>query len=480
MRGVKYILIPAGILVLIAVAGAFDLFEKESDDYNVLIIVIDTLRADHLSTYGYFRETSPNIDEFAAESIKFNNHFCQIPFTPPSHWSIFTGLYPHTHNIAAYNWNQNPNHNWTNFTRPQINRSDWNRTIRPPVNWSQFNRTNVSTLVRNNTVMLEQIINRTKGFPILPFILKDEGYKTAAFVSSGMVGTLEAVFEEWTFNEERSGTGFRKTTDDAIAWLEENKDEKFFLWVHYWDVHQPYQPIPEYDIFEDEKKDKYSSARYDGEIRYVDHKIGQLLDKIDELGLKENTIVIITGDHGEMFGEYNCRDFTGKNTPCTGHYVSLYNPETYVPLIIRVPGVEAKQINSITQSVDLAPTIVELLDAEVDDVNTSFEGYSLLPLINDEERQYEFAFSELRKGGSYSKSLMVPGWKLMLIENNGGKIVRLYDMEKGEDEDFSQSEQEIASELIIEMDNLMKGKELENAEPDEETKKMLRSLGYVS
>jgi len=63
--------------VLIAVAGAFDLFEKESDDYNVLIIVIDTLRADHLSTYGYFRETSPNIDEFAAESIKFNNHFCQ-------------------------------------------------------------------------------------------------------------------------------------------------------------------------------------------------------------------------------------------------------------------------------------------------------------------------------------------------------------------------------------------------------------------
>jgi hypothetical protein len=100
--------------------------------------------------------------------------------------------------------------------------------------------------------------------------------------------------------------------------------------------------------------------------------------------------------------------------------------------------------------------------------------------MEDEERQYEFSFSELKKGTTYSRSLVVPGWKLMLIENKGGKIVRLYDLEKGEAEDFSRKEEEIAEELIIELDNLVKGNELENAEPDEETKKMLRSLGYVS
>ena len=435
-------------------------------DCNVLLIIIDTLRADHLSCYGHDRDTSPNIDRFAEGAVIFNNNFCHIPFTPPSTTSILTGLYPHTHNAFMLN---------RSATDERINDSD-----------------------------------------ILPKMLSMHGYKTGGFLSSRMVRFLEKSFDDSAVNEEgkfyrdelvpedKKKAGFNKTTEEALSWLDKNHEEKFFLLVHYWDVHAPYRPIEEFDLFTtgNESRGEKQSVKYDGEIRFVDHKIDMIMDKIDTLGVSDNTIVIITSDHGEAFGEYDCKDFwqdrkghhhdvdpygagvqiigrgQGGGMPCKGHYNSLHRPEIYTPLIIRVPGDRGgREVDSITQSVDLYPTIFELLDLPLDH---DIDGKSLVPLMTGEKREHDFTFSELRKRGAgfFATSIKTPEWKLIQIERKTSNVTRLYNSNEKK-KDVASENAEIVEFLSDEIYNILEGKDLELEEPDEETEKMLRSLGYL-
>jgi len=197
----------AGLLLVILAFGNYTgclilgEYEKyECIDCNVIVFTIDTLRADHVSSYGYFENTTPFLDEIAEKGISFDNAFSQIPHTPPSHWSIFSGLYPCRHGKFV----------------PKANGSD--------------------------------IITLSE-------ILGENGYTTSAFTGSYMVEGFAGEFEY--FNS-RTGKGRYKrltfrpamdTTKEVLSWLDNHSREKLFLWVHYFDPHSPYEPPKEYDIF---------------------------------------------------------------------------------------------------------------------------------------------------------------------------------------------------------------------------------------
>ncbi len=404
---------------------------------NLLFIMIDTLRADHLSCYGHERETSPNIDRLAAESILFENHYCSIPFTPGSHWSNFTGRYPH------------------NFG--------------------------------------DSISEAAEGVmgdaPVMTLVLREQGYRTAAFISNDMVKFLGGMFGHFErFNErqyrKKHDTGFYQTTNAALQWLDGNTREPFFLFIHYWDPHAVYNPINEFDLWsEGLEGNQREAALYDGEIRFVDTKVRMLLDKLDELGLDDDTIVVLTSDHGEAFGEHDGRDFLlqKESTYYTGHYKGLFDTETRVPLLLRVPGLDGgRKVNSVTQSVDLLPTLLELL---VIGNERTIDGSSLLPLINGEPRPDSYAFSEMRKrvGGRtvLSKSIVADGWKLMAIESDEGEVLRLHRLEQGEDQNLAGVEGPLAEELRQRIHDLTDGRVMEEEERDAETLERLRSLGYI-
>ncbi len=411
--------------------------EPEPARPNLLFIMIDTLRADHLSCYGHERETSPNIDAFAAESVLFENHYCSIPFTPGSHWSNFTGRYPH------------------NF---------------------------------GESISLAAEGEMTDA-PVMTLVLREAGYRTAAFISNDMVKFLGTVFGHFErFNERqyrnKHDTGFYQTTNAALQWLDSNTREPFFLFVHYWDPHAEYNPIDEYDLWsEGLKGNERQAALYDGEIRFVDSKVRMLLDKLEELDLADETIVVITSDHGEAFGDHDGRDFLlqEKSAFYTGHYKGLFDTETRVPLLLRVPGMAgSRRVESVTQSVDLLPTLLQLLGIENE---RTVDGGSMLPLIHGEERPDSFAFSEMRKRVQgrtvLSKSIVADGWKLMAIESDQGEVIRLHRLAEGEDLDLAGEEEPLARELLQRIKDLTGGKVLEEEEHDEETLERLRSLGYI-
>jgi len=404
---------------------------------NLVLIMIDTLRADHLSCYGHHRETSPFIDSFAAENVIFDNHYCSIPFTPGSHWSTFTGRYPHNFGDSI----------------PMANQGEMTDT------------------------------------PVITLVLREQGYRTAAFISNDMVKFLGGAFGHFERFDEgkyrnKHDTGFYQTTNAALEWLDGNTRKPFFLFIHYWDPHAVYNPIAEFDLWSAGLEgNELAAARYDGEIRFVDTKVQMLLDKLDQLDLDQETIVVITSDHGEAFGEHDGRDFLlrEESTYYTGHYKGLFDSEIRVPLLMRVPGLAGgRRVDTVTQSVDLLPTLFELLDI---DNERTVDGRSLLPLIRGEERPDSFAFSEMRKRVQgrtvLSKSIVTGGWKLMAIESDQGEVLRLHRLEQGEDQNLAGREGRLAEALRQRIRDLTDGKVMEEEERDAETIERLRSLGYI-
>jgi len=282
------------------------------DKVNVILISIDTLRADHVGCYGYERNTSPNIDSFANDSLFFENAYSPWPTTVPALNSIMTGALISNERIK-----------------------------------------DITSYYFNATYLAE--------------ILRNKGYYTAGFTDHYALGTKNKRFgKEWyviqkgldTF--QNFGKGHKDVTshiltENVINWLDRNHKNKFFLWVHYFDPHHNYAPLPKYeglfgysiirsygriynpmDILEIRKIEKSLTKKeieclkclYDSEIFYTDMCIGKVFDIIKELNLWENTVIIITADHGEEFRE-RIR---------IGHGTSVYNEVIRVPLIIKIPN----------------------------------------------------------------------------------------------------------------------------------------------
>ncbi len=337
--------------------------------YNVILIGIDTLRADHLGCYGYKRPTSPAIDDFAKKSILFKNCYSQAPKTAPSFMSIMTARYPTYHGILS---------------------------IADAENGGK-----VYVLNENITTFAE--------------ILKKNDYRTAGFTDGAQ---LEPVFgfsrgfDYYSTNPYDAGNyrGLGSIPEKEILYfLEQAKNESFFVFFHTYVVHNPWDsPWPYINLFSDGydgpfkitdgfpqkikwlqnirvesyrsfisamRRSKnyedieYYKAIYDGAIKYVDDFFARLLDYLSKLGLLEKTIIIFTSDHGQEFLEHKI----------FGHK-QLYNELLHVPLIIYIPGFNHKVANQIVRSVDIMPTILDAIGIKLDE---QLHGTSLLNTLEN-------------------------------------------------------------------------------------------------
>jgi arylsulfatase A-like enzyme/Flp pilus assembly protein TadD len=290
---------------------------------NVAIITIDTLRADHLGCYGYKQIRTPNIDALAVDGVRFERAYTPVPVTLPAHTAIFTGSYPMLSGIHDFSANK---------LNPQQ--------------------------------------------PTLASVLKEQGYNTAAVIGSAVLDSrfglnhgFDFYYDHFDFNRlletnldemERPGN---VVADVALDWLGKNYQKKFFLWMHLYDPHYPYRPPAPYS-------QDYASRPYDGEIAFADAQVGRLLRFLKEKGLYQNTLIVLSGDHGESLGEH------GEKT----HGFFIYNATLQVPLIFRVPqGKPTKQISAQVSLTDIMPTVLQILKV---DTPSQVQGRSLLPLMD--------------------------------------------------------------------------------------------------
>ena len=398
-------------------------------DANVLLITLDTTRADHLSCYGSRTARTPHLDSLAARGVRFTHATAQVPLTLPSHASIMTGSYPSVHKLRDM-----------------------------------------------GGFVLD------KSHPTIASITHAAGFSTAAFVGSRVVAKhfglahgfdtydddMGAEKEEGrlpgAFPERRAGV----VTDRALDWLKQNGQRKFFLWAHYYDPHQPYDPPEPY-------KHEYTKSPYDGEIAYMDEQVGRLLEGLDQLALTPHTLVIVVGDHGESLGEH------GEAT----HGIFLYDATLHVPLIVAGPEIPpGKVIGDQVRSIDLHPTVMEFLNLQP---SSEAQGVSLWPVIRQGTHvRSNYSYGETLYPRTYMRwselrAMRTDDWKLILAPHP-----ELYNLQRDPGE-----LQNLIAENPAEADQLQKKiweaagtqsrtEKVTAAPVDEQTRRELESLGYVS
>lgn len=336
--------------------GKISSFQNETQRWNVVLITIDTLRRDHLSIYGYDRQTSPEMDVFGKRSIVYTNAFSTAPLTLPSVTSIMTSTF-----------------------------------------FSQHLVLNNRSFFGANFLTLAQLLHRS-------------GYTTAAFVCNAVLRPnrkLDAGFDVYNaflpsveVNRRLPERNAAHLNTAALPWLKSHSGERFFLWLHYQDPHAPYTPpeevsrifdpaapggktlgpaqdetglggIPDYARIPGVSDPDVYTARYDAEIHFVDSKVGQVLKTLQDLKIADRTVVVISSDHGESLGEDNHYYAHGHN---------LTAELTNVPLMLSIPGRRAEKIDRVVSTIDIAPTIMKLVNTKAP---ASFQGRSLLEVDSD-------------------------------------------------------------------------------------------------
>jgi arylsulfatase A-like enzyme/MFS family permease len=296
-------------------------------DLKILLVTIDTLRADHVGAYGYGRPTTPNIDRLAGESTVFLNGWAHAPSTRYSMPAIATGRWP-----SAIDWDE----------------SIWWPRIAPT---QRMIAQSLKGLGYTTGALYAYLyFNRAdqRGFERGIDYYDD----TCAALHVNVNGPAESV-----------GTSARQMADKGIAFLRAHGQEKFFLWMHFYDPHLNYERHPEAPDF-----GKAQADLYDGEIWFTDQQFGRVLDELRSEGLWDKTAIIVVGDHGESLGEHGI----------VAHGYHLYMPHTKVPFIVRVPGLPAQRLDTPVGHVDLAPTMLNLARGAHE---PSFLGRSLVDLL---------------------------------------------------------------------------------------------------
>jgi arylsulfatase A-like enzyme/lipopolysaccharide biosynthesis regulator YciM len=297
--------------------------------HNIVLISIDTIRADHLSCYGYKQQTSPNIDALAREAVLFEYCFANVPLTLPSHASMFSGLIPPVHGVRA---NGGMALSKTVVTLPELLRDSGYKTYG-----------SVSAAVLDKQYGLNQ------GFDV---------YHDGFYETPGLACAVERRADE--------------TTAHALAWLEKNQHEKKFMFVHFFDPHFVYQPPPPYD--------KAFEHPYDGEIAFVDHCVGQIISKLKSLDLYEDTLLVLTGDHAELLEEHG--------EAYHGYYI--YQNVLRVPLVVKPAGrSKSRTIRDNTSVIDVMPTILSQCGIAVP---SPIQGIDLSGYLNGKDHQISDRF----------------------------------------------------------------------------------------
>jgi arylsulfatase A-like enzyme/Flp pilus assembly protein TadD len=277
---------------------------RSAAGFNLLLVTLDTVRADHVGAWGYRAGETPNLDRLAAEGVRFGEAETPVPLTLPSHATILSGLLPPEHGL------------------------------------------------RNNGV---------GRFPAAPATLATDlaaaGYRTGAFIAAFVLDHRYglnrgfATYDDDIPRDTAAGLDARRpgrvVVDRALAWLDEDATKPFFAWVHLYDAHAPYAPPEPFAT-------RFATRPYDGGIAEVDTQLGRLLADLDRRGLAARTVVAVVGDHGEELGEH------GELT----HGLLLYEPSLHVPLIVRAPGVlpAGWTVRTPVSLVDLGPTLAGLLN----------------------------------------------------------------------------------------------------------------------
>lgn len=392
---------------------------------RVVVITLDTTRADRIGCYGYDGGTTPNLDRFAEQSVLFEQAVSQVPTTLPSHSTMFTGLYPQDHGVR-----------------------------------------------RNMIFRLGPEVQT------LAEMLSAQGFATAGFPATFILGENFGIGQGFDHYEEPPGMGgavadsvYRRAGDGvdlALEWLDGKADEPLFLWLHLYDPHAPYRPPFPYS-------NRFEGKPYEGEIAYADAEVGRLLAELEGDGRWDETLVVIAGDHGEGLHDHGERH----------HSFLLYETTQRVPLLIRAPGVGARRIGEPVALADLMPTVLDLAGGQLPE---GLRGISLRPAIEGEELPrrdlyFETLCGALNYGWAELRGIRFGSWKLI-----DSSTPELYDLrsDPGEESNLAALETERVEEmrgLLAEISEPLTAgtTAVEAFDPvmDAETEAMLASLGYV-
>jgi choline-sulfatase len=406
---------------------------------NVILITLDTVRADRMGFLGSDRKLTPNLDALARQSVVFTRAYSQVPLTTASHATILTGTYPQYHQV-----------------------NDFGVPLPPDV-------------------------------PFAPAIFKSKGYHTAAFVGSLVLDpatrsapgfergfdTFDAGFHRRHAQESRYQAIERRGGEvvaHALAWLNQHPRGPFFIWVHLYDAHDPYDPPEPF-------KTRYASEPYDGEIAYVDSVVGKFITQLRTRELYEGAVIAVMADHGEALGEH------GEST----HGIFLYDETIHVPLLFKLPAERAagKRIDGRVQLVDVLPT---LLKASHIAAPTEIQGRSLLamlaPAAAGARGQAQAPDRPAYAESDYPHRTF--GWSSLRAIRTGKYLyvdaprAELYDeaSDRKEEHNLSATSVALASTLAGQLNTFRQstssGRDAPKVTADPELQEKLSALGYVS
>jgi len=405
---------------------------------NIILITLDTTRADRMGFLGSKRGLTPNLDRLAKQAVVFSHAYSHVPLTTASHTTILTGTYP------------------------------------------QFNH------------VIDFGIPLNANLPYLPDLLHQQAYHTAAFVGSLILDPLDGTapgfdrgFDVYDagFHLRRHGMDRYKSVerrggvvvDRALGWLSQNHTGPFFLWVHLYDAHDPYDPPPPY-------KQRYLGQPYDGEIAYADSAVGKLLDVLRAHGLYDSAIIAIMADHGESLGAH------GENT----HGVFLYDETLHVPLVIKLPTDRAagRRVETRVGLVDVAPTILREAGFAVPEqmqgeplqgaISKSGAGRQLASAAEDRPAYAETDYPH--RAFNWSALRAIRTGKYLYIQAPQRELYNQAS-DPGETRNVANDSKAVADTLASELDHFRR-KTIQTlvdlAKPDPEQQQKLAALGYVA
>jgi len=429
------------ILILILVTAGF-LFYRDNlrdsgdllkcADCNVLIVAFDAEQAGHVGALGYSKNTSPVQDSLAKSGFLFTNAIAQSSWTVPSFMSFFTSLYPSEHKL-----------------------------------------TNKYTEFSQSVKTISNIKNLAPTVQTLAEVFQRNGYATAGFTGDAGVGAgfgYNKGFDVYVDSQTPFG-GFEASIPPALEWLKNNKDKKFFMFLHSYSIHGQNDPAEGYTkkfldfnyagplqggkaeqaklreeglakgkLALTEEDYKFWRALYDEKIYNADKKFGEFLTQLDGLDLTKKTIIIVLSDHGTEIGEHQRFD----------HGFSLYDELIHVPLIIKLPQKISKVVDNQVRAIDLMPTVLELVGLPVDEkIKNQMKGESLVSLMRGQKTGGRDAFSETDyRNYTHKKSLRTSdGWKFIYTFEDDTRELYNLKSDPGETKNLVEQEPKLAYEL---------------------------------